>query len=182
MQPKARTINPDQQRMIEDLLRDPKTVMCPICGERGFWDNREGKKNPKSPDWKCKNKACVGATPMKGKNSFAVWMPEDFTETPAPSSKRLPSPPDTRSTGQKIIDAAVPPDDEPPAFHRDVPLPDSPDGELFVAPVEASPKEQAYYALALRVAAFQKKVSHAYEAPFDLASINAMTFSIFNRP
>ena len=33
---------------------------CPKCGGP-MWDNREGKKNPKAPDFKCKNKACDGA-------------------------------------------------------------------------------------------------------------------------
>ena len=31
---------------------------CPKCGGK-VWDNREGKKNPKSPDWKCRDKTCV---------------------------------------------------------------------------------------------------------------------------
>ena len=31
---------------------------CPKCGG-GIWDNRENKKNPKAPDWKCKSKTCV---------------------------------------------------------------------------------------------------------------------------
>ena len=33
---------------------------CPKC-DGPTWDNREGKKNPKAPDFKCKNKACDGA-------------------------------------------------------------------------------------------------------------------------
>ena len=31
---------------------------CEKCGGVGFWDNRADKKNPKAPDFKCKNKAC----------------------------------------------------------------------------------------------------------------------------
>jgi len=33
---------------------------CPKCGGP-MWDNREGKKNPKAPDFKCKDKGCDGA-------------------------------------------------------------------------------------------------------------------------
>ena len=33
---------------------------CPKCGGL-MWDNREGKKNPKAPDYKCKDKGCDGA-------------------------------------------------------------------------------------------------------------------------
>ena len=31
---------------------------CPKCNG-AMWDNREGKKNPKSPDFRCKDKSCV---------------------------------------------------------------------------------------------------------------------------
>jgi hypothetical protein len=30
---------------------------CPQCGGK-VWDNRENKKNPKAPDWKCRDKEC----------------------------------------------------------------------------------------------------------------------------
>lgn len=33
---------------------------CPKCGG-AMWDNREGKKSPKAPDFKCRDKACDGA-------------------------------------------------------------------------------------------------------------------------
>jgi hypothetical protein len=36
------------------------TPACPKCGGP-MWDNREGKKNPKAPDYKCKDKGCDGA-------------------------------------------------------------------------------------------------------------------------
>lgn len=47
------------------------TPTCPKCGGP-MWDNREGKKNPKAPDFKCKDKACDGA----------IWPPKD-TQPPA---------------------------------------------------------------------------------------------------
>lgn len=31
---------------------------CPKCGG-GVWDNRLNKRNPKAPDWKCKDKECI---------------------------------------------------------------------------------------------------------------------------
>lgn len=37
---------------------------CPQCGGP-CWDNREGKRNPKAPDYKCKNKSCDGAIWLK---------------------------------------------------------------------------------------------------------------------
>lgn len=32
---------------------------CPVCGGK-MWDNRESKKNPKAPDYKCRDKSCEG--------------------------------------------------------------------------------------------------------------------------
>lgn len=59
---------------------------CPKCGG-GMWDNRVGKKNPKAPDFKCKDKACDGV----------IWPPK--TGSAAPAARRanaapLQSPPD----------------------------------------------------------------------------------------
>lgn len=32
---------------------------CPECGG-DMWDNRDSKRNPKAPDFKCKDKSCEG--------------------------------------------------------------------------------------------------------------------------
>jgi len=47
------------------------TRPCPECG-KGMWDNRENKKNPRQPDWKCSDNRC-------GK---AIW--ENSKPKPAP--------------------------------------------------------------------------------------------------
>ena len=40
---------------------------CPVC-EGEMWDNRESKKNPRAPDYKCKTKECEGVIwPPKAK-------------------------------------------------------------------------------------------------------------------
>ena len=52
------------------------TRPCPECG-KGMWDNRENKKNPKQPDWKCSDNRC-------GK---AIW--ED--SKPKPASQAPPA-------------------------------------------------------------------------------------------
>ncbi|MGN6206015.1 hypothetical protein [Humibacter sp.] len=40
--------------------------LCPKC-QGPMWDNRETKKNPKAPDYKCRDKACDGVIwPPKG--------------------------------------------------------------------------------------------------------------------
>lgn len=52
---------------------------CPKCGSP-MWDNRTSKKNPRAPDFKCKNKSCDGA----------VW--QDSAHTPAPTPAPASSP------------------------------------------------------------------------------------------
>jgi hypothetical protein len=46
-------------------------VACPKC-QGPMWDNRVGKKNPKAPDWKCKNKTCDGVIWPQKKKAEAV--------------------------------------------------------------------------------------------------------------
>lgn len=43
---------------------------CGICGGP-VWDNREGKRNPKAPDFKCRDRDACGA---------AMWLNDDGTE------------------------------------------------------------------------------------------------------
>lgn len=45
---------------------------CPKCGG-ALWDNRATKKNPKAPDYKCKDKACDGC----------IWPPKPGTASAA---------------------------------------------------------------------------------------------------
>lgn len=41
------------------VLTDVDSVSCPKCGGR-VWDNRLTKRNPKAPDYKCRNRSCDG--------------------------------------------------------------------------------------------------------------------------
>jgi hypothetical protein len=58
-------------------------MKCPQCGS-DVWDNRNKKINPKSPDWRCKNKACA----------FVKW-DKPYTppqeETTEPQAQEQPS-------------------------------------------------------------------------------------------
>jgi hypothetical protein len=45
---------------------------CPRC-QGPMWDNRVGKRNPKAPDFKCKDRGCDGV----------VWPPRGATAVPA---------------------------------------------------------------------------------------------------
>lgn len=56
---------------------------CPTCGGE-CWDNRFNKKNPKAPDWKCKDRECGGA----------IWPPRGGGRRPEPVFTPAPPPPE----------------------------------------------------------------------------------------
>ena len=56
-------------------------VACPKCGG-AMWDNRLSKKNPKQPDFKCRNRACDGV----------IWPPRNGTRQAAPPQNNAPQP------------------------------------------------------------------------------------------
>lgn len=60
----SRTEPPVSARAAHQGL-DPEQPPCPKCGGR-MWDNRKDKKNPKAPDFKCRDRSCDGA----------VWPPK----------------------------------------------------------------------------------------------------------
>lgn len=45
--------------MTASTLTDTNAVLCPVCNGQ-MWDNRKDKRNPKSPDWKCRDRSCKG--------------------------------------------------------------------------------------------------------------------------
>ena len=53
---------------------------CPQCGGE-MWDNRASKRNPKAPDFKCKDKQCDGV----------VWPPRDGSAAVAPALAAAPA-------------------------------------------------------------------------------------------
>ena len=55
---------------------DASTPACPKCGGR-MWDNRATKRNPKAPDYKCRDRSCDGV----------VWPPRDAKPAPASAPK-----------------------------------------------------------------------------------------------
>jgi len=52
---------------------------CPKC-KGAMWDNRVGKKNPKSPDYKCRDKSCDGV----------IWPPRGSSSRPEPTAVPAP--------------------------------------------------------------------------------------------
>jgi hypothetical protein len=60
-----------------ETIREPR---CPKC-DGHLWDNRATKRNPKQPDYKCKDKQCDGV----------IWPPRDAAPrgVPQPAVKPL---------------------------------------------------------------------------------------------
>lgn len=54
-------------------------MLCEKCNS-DMWDNRENKKNPKGPDFKCKNVACGNA----------VWLDKKALKNSTPATTSTP--------------------------------------------------------------------------------------------
>ena len=70
------------------LPSGPDSPTCPKCGGR-MWDNRASKRNPKAPDFKCRNRTCDGVLwPGQHRATIPITQPPrlgavgDVAETP----------------------------------------------------------------------------------------------------
>ncbi|MGZ8377793.1 MAG: Rad52/Rad22 family DNA repair protein [Gemmatirosa sp.] len=67
---------------------DSEQVACPKCGGR-MWDNRATKRNPKAPDFKCRDRSCDGVVwPPRGNAPVT----EDTAEEDGPPPAAEPAP------------------------------------------------------------------------------------------
>jgi len=76
---------------------------CPKCGGR-MWDNRATKRNPKAPDFKCRDRACDGVIWPPRANAAAA--PRAGTTNGASSAETPPAEPtlDTSPLGMSVND------------------------------------------------------------------------------
>ena len=94
----------------------PDDPPCPVCGGK-MWDDRASKRNPRAPDFKCRNKPKVmGGPGCPG----VIWPPRDGERRPAGAAPSAPN------AQRRAPNAAPPPpperdfsDDELPDFGRD---------------------------------------------------------------
>jgi hypothetical protein len=75
---------------------------CPKCGG-AMWDNREGKKNPKSPDFKCKDENC-----KTGEYQTGLWLDRYRDQV------MKNGPPDEAGVEQEFSNEALQPADDLP--------------------------------------------------------------------
>jgi hypothetical protein len=67
-------------------------VRCPMC-DGPMWDNREKKRNPKAPDFKCKDRDCEGV----------IWPERKKAAASAPTAAPRPAP----ITDDRLTQAAL---------------------------------------------------------------------------
>ena len=96
---------------------------CPICGGP-MWDDRATKRNPRAPDFKCKNRPRERGGPgCEG----VIWPPRDGTPSPYPQPQRSrpaagAEPPSRPRGGAPPWDSPPPLDDAPPHTDDDLPF------------------------------------------------------------
>lgn len=103
----------------EMTIRPPEPGMpaCPICGG-AMWDDRSSKRNPKAPDFKCRNKPRERGGPgCEG----VIWPPRDGSASPYGAAAPRRNAP---SFAPPVDDTPFP--DSPPPFD-DAPLHDDDD-------------------------------------------------------
>ncbi|MEO6526689.1 MAG: hypothetical protein ABIP93_08715 [Gemmatimonadaceae bacterium] len=88
--------------------------VCPICGG-AMWDDRTSKRNPRAPDFKCKNKPRERGGPgCEG----VIWPSRDGSPSPYPASA---APRPASPSAPSRFDAP-PPYDAPPHDDDDLPF------------------------------------------------------------
>jgi len=81
--------------------------LCPVCGGQ-MWDDRTSKRNPRAPDFKCRNKPRERGGPgCEG----VIWPPRDGSPSPYP-----PSPPRRSASSAQPSSGDEAPLGDPPAW------------------------------------------------------------------
>ena len=104
----------------------PDDPACPVCGGK-MWDDRQSKRNPRAPDFKCRNKPKFQGGPgCEG----IIWPPRDGERRPAasPGGTKTAAPRKSPASGPSPSRGSAPPpplaerefsDDEAPTFSDD---------------------------------------------------------------
>ena len=96
----------------------PGMPACPVCGG-AMWDDRTSKRNPKAPDFKCRNKPRERGGPgCEG----VIWPPRDGSPSPYPASAPRRPGPDSRSASDGGPMQPPPWNDAPPHDDDDLPF------------------------------------------------------------
>ena len=74
------TVAANVERQPIPMPNGPDNPSCPKCGGR-MWDNRQSKRNPRAPDFKCRNRSCDGVLwPGQHRSTIPVTQPVRLSE------------------------------------------------------------------------------------------------------
>jgi len=92
--------------------------LCPVCGG-AMWDDRTSKRNPRAPDFKCRNKPRERGGPgCEG----VIWPARDGSPSPYPPPVERRSAPAASPFRDASPNGAPPLDDAPPHDDDDLPF------------------------------------------------------------
>jgi hypothetical protein len=92
--------------------------LCPVCGG-AMWDDRATKRNPRAPDFKCRNKPRERGGPgCEG----VIWPARDGSQSPYPPPVARRSAPAAPRFDEPPLDGPPPFDDAPPHDDDDLPF------------------------------------------------------------
>ena len=95
-----------------NVLTDVDAVSCPKCGGR-MWDNRLTKRNPKAPDYKCRDRNCDGVVwPPRAGNAAGPEHEGEAEQPAAPAAQAAPAA-EEKKPARKSRAAAVTTDEIP---------------------------------------------------------------------
>ena len=115
--------DPNAPRAVATPKGTPDDPACPICGGK-MWDDRASKRNPRAPDFKCRNKPRFAGGPgCEG----VIWPPRDGEKRSAAPARNGSSPRANGAAPAPRSNAAPPP--APPAVERDFSDDEAPDFE-----------------------------------------------------
>ena len=83
------------------------SATCPKCGGR-MWDNRASKRNPKAPDFKCRDRRCDGVL-WPGKHNVARPIVERRSPVEGRGPAQAPTPEHTKRAEHDAGDAGAEP-------------------------------------------------------------------------
>jgi hypothetical protein len=129
-------------------------VSCPKCGG-ATWDNRTSKRNPRQPDFKCKNRACDGV----------IWPPRESR-----TGQRAQQAPQNGRQGYDIPPAGTMPYDGP-VSHAPQPTEQAPETEATTRFKNLVNVQRACFRAALRLASD----ANAAGVPVSLEGVSALT-------
>ena len=119
--------DPNAPRPVATPAGTPDDPACPVCGGK-MWDDRASKRNPRAPDFKCRNKPRFAGGPgCEG----VIWPPREGEQRGGGTATASRNGSVARANGARpsARPAASPPPSSPPPVEREFSDDEAPDFE-----------------------------------------------------